>query len=147
MIDGDAFKVERHGLRVTQPLDESGRVDDNGYVQLDCSVPGEGRRWGRIDYSKGFAQWWFLSHIDFHVPSEHTQEGKHYSAEAQMYHYYQKESVDGGTDNENEVSVTESSIRSLSTSHVTYTHLIIFYFHLCCIADGYGFRLYGCRRG
>jgi hypothetical protein len=104
MIDGDAFTVERHALRVAQPLDESGALDDDGFVRLDCLIQGEGRRWGRLDYSKGFPEWWFLSHIDFHVPSEHTQEGKHYSAEAQMYHYYQEPGVDAGTSNENEVS-------------------------------------------
>jgi hypothetical protein len=104
MIDGDAFSVERHALRVTQPLDENSS-DENGFVRLDCAVPGEGRRWGRLDYSKGFAEWWYLSHIDFHVPSEHTQEGKHYSAEAQMYHYYSEPGLDAGTDNQNEVSL------------------------------------------
>lgn len=36
----------------------------------------------------GFSDWWYLSHTDIHVPSEHTQEGKRYDAEIQMYHFY-----------------------------------------------------------
>jgi carbonic anhydrase len=103
MIDGDAFTVERHALRVTQPLLLDGSTDDKGFVRLDCLVQGIGRRWGRLDYSKGFAEWWFLSHIDFHVPSEHTQNGKHYSAEAQMYHFYEEPGRDAGTGNDNEM--------------------------------------------
>ena len=31
---------------------------------------------------------WYLSHIDIHTPSEHTQEGKRYDAELQMHHFY-----------------------------------------------------------
>jgi hypothetical protein len=31
---------------------------------------------------------WFLSHIDVHTPSEHTQEGKRYDAELQLQHFY-----------------------------------------------------------
>ena len=98
LIDADAITVERHALRVTQPVDdELGRM---GNLRLDC--PGPPRRFGRIDFSKGFADWWFLSHIDFHVPSEHTQDGKRYSAEAQMYHFYSEESGNAAG-NENEV--------------------------------------------
>jgi hypothetical protein len=31
---------------------------------------------------------WYLSHIDVHVPSEHTQEGKRYDAEIELFHFY-----------------------------------------------------------
>jgi carbonic anhydrase len=31
---------------------------------------------------------WFLSHVDIHTPSEHSQEGKQYDAELQMHHFY-----------------------------------------------------------
>ena len=109
LIDADAITVERHALRVTQPVDdELGRA---GNLRLDC--PGPPRSFGRIDFSKGFADWWFLSHIDFHVPSEHTQDGKRYSAEAQMYHFYSEESGNAAG-NENEVrlrlSITFSTV-------------------------------------
>lgn len=44
--------------------------------------------------------WWYLSHIDFHVPSEHTQEGKRYDAEIQMYHFYSVSDEQAGIGNE-----------------------------------------------
>jgi Eukaryotic-type carbonic anhydrase len=78
----NSFRVDRHALRVIQPI----VLGQNNTYELDCY--NEGRRWGRIDFSKGFSAWWQLSHIDFHVPSEHTQEGKRYDAELQMYHFY-----------------------------------------------------------
>lgn len=90
LIESDAFTVERHGLRIAQPItvyddwtnDIDGVVDG---IHLECRIPGLGSRFGRIDFSKGFSQWWYLSHIDIHVPSEHTQEGKRYDAEIQLY--------------------------------------------------------------
>lgn len=93
LIDSDAFTIERHGLRISQPItvyedlnnDTDGSVDG---VRLECRREGIGNRFGRIDYSKGFSHWWYLSHIDVHVPSEHTQEGKRYDAEIQLYHFY-----------------------------------------------------------
>mmetsp|Transcript_3904 Transcript_3904/g.6921 ORF Transcript_3904/g.6921 Transcript_3904/m.6921 type:complete len:439 (-) Transcript_3904:46-1362(-) len=93
LVDADAFTIERHGLRIAQPItvydditeDVDGVVDG---VRLNCRLPGNGTRFGRIDFSKGFSDWWLLSHIDIHVPSEHTQEGKRYSAEIEMYHFY-----------------------------------------------------------
>jgi hypothetical protein len=54
----------------------------------------------RIDFSKGFSQWWHLSHTDFHVPSEHTQEGKRYAGEIQMYHWYSVSAAVAGIHNE-----------------------------------------------
>jgi hypothetical protein len=41
-----------------------------------------------LDYSKGFPDWWFLSHTEITVPSEHTQEGKYYDAEVHLAHFY-----------------------------------------------------------
>lgn len=90
-----AFKIDRHALRIVQPTK---RKSDGGFT-VDC--PSElGRYWGRIDFSRGFSAWWFLSHIDVHVPSEHTQEGKRYDGEIQMYHFYSKTGEDAGIDNE-----------------------------------------------
>lgn len=91
--DADAFTIERHALRIAQPIevyddvaDDTDGVPDG--VRLMCRIPGRGSRFGRIDYSKGFSDWWHLSHIDVHVPSEHTQEGTRYDAEIQLYHFY-----------------------------------------------------------
>ena len=95
----DAFSIERHALKVTQPL-EYGEGGDEG-IRLDCTIGGEdGRRFGRIDFSRGFSYWWFLSHIDFKVPSEHTQDGKRYSAEVQMAHFFSLSGEDAGVNNE-----------------------------------------------
>ena len=93
LVEQDQFTIERHGLRIGQPItvykdmvnDTDGVADG---VKLECRVKGRGSKFGRIDFSKGFSDWWYLSHTDLHVPSEHTQEGKRYDAEIQMYHFY-----------------------------------------------------------
>ncbi|OEU13118.1 alpha carbonic anhydrase [Fragilariopsis cylindrus CCMP1102] len=93
LVKQDQFTIERHGLRIGQPItvykdmvnDTDGVADG---VKLECRVKGRGSKFGRIDFSKGFSDWWYLSHTDLHVPSEHTQEGKRYDAEIQMYHFY-----------------------------------------------------------
>jgi carbonic anhydrase len=97
LVDADAFSVERGSLRVTQPISVDPQTNE---VDLECPNTGTGKRFGRIDYSKGFSQWWFLSHIDFSTPSEHTQEGKRYDAEAQMYHFYSVSAAEAGVANE-----------------------------------------------
>jgi hypothetical protein len=91
-----AFVIDRHALRIVQPMAWS---DALGKYRLDCN-DGTGRRWGRIDFSKGFSHWWLLSHVDVHVPSEHTQEGKRYSGELQMYHFYSLPEAQTGIHNE-----------------------------------------------
>jgi hypothetical protein len=96
MIASDAFTVERHALRITQPI----TVFADDEIQIDCSLQGVGRKFGRIDFSKGFSQWWFLSHIDFHTPSEHTQEGKRYDGEIQLHHFYSATALEAGVENE-----------------------------------------------
>jgi hypothetical protein len=102
LIETDAFTIERHGLRVTQPLYlepsvpgvKVGTVTDSyvvgvkDTVKLACDVPRRGLRFGRLDYSKGFSKWWYLSHMDFKVPSEHTQDGRRFDAEIQIQHFY-----------------------------------------------------------
>lgn len=91
----DSFVVDRHALRIIQPISMS----QNGTYRIDCHDD-EGRRYGRIDFSKGYSQWWHLSHIDFHLPSEHTQEGKRYDGELHMYHFYSVSGEQAGVDNE-----------------------------------------------
>lgn len=76
------FLIRRHALQILQPVDENG--------DLQCfnkSVYGEG--YPRLDYSKGFPNWWFLAHTEISVPSQHTQEGKRYDAEVSMAHFYE----------------------------------------------------------
>lgn len=87
LLDANAFTIERHALRITQPITILDHKTNE--LRIDCEFPnGRGRKFGRIDFSRGFSQWWFLSHIDIHTPSEHTQEGKRYDAELQMHHFY-----------------------------------------------------------
>ena len=89
----DAFTIERHALRIAQPISvyDDFNQDLDGVrdgVRLNCRIPGKGSRFGRIDYSKGFSEWWHLSHIDVHVPSEHAQDGVRYDGEIQLQHFY-----------------------------------------------------------
>eukprot|EP00539_Tryblionella_compressa_P020123 CAMPEP_0178866638 /NCGR_PEP_ID=MMETSP0747-20121128/5052_1 /TAXON_ID=913974 /ORGANISM="Nitzschia punctata, Strain CCMP561" /LENGTH=570 /DNA_ID=CAMNT_0020533509 /DNA_START=1 /DNA_END=1713 /DNA_ORIENTATION=- len=91
--NAEAFTIERHALRISQPIEVYDNItqDTDGLpdgVRLMCRVSGIGSRFGRIDYSKGFSDWWYLSHMDIHVPSEHTQEGRRYDAEIQLAHFY-----------------------------------------------------------
>jgi hypothetical protein len=108
LVDKKAFSIERHALKVTQPLEITPEV-----TRLDCPADG-GRKFGRIDFSKGFSAWWFLSHIDFKVPSEHTQDGKRYSAEVQMAHFYSLGASEAGVENQVRNVVGYFSIRGLS---------------------------------
>eukprot|EP00542_Grammatophora_oceanica_P020995 CAMPEP_0194028994 /NCGR_PEP_ID=MMETSP0009_2-20130614/2856_1 /TAXON_ID=210454 /ORGANISM="Grammatophora oceanica, Strain CCMP 410" /LENGTH=525 /DNA_ID=CAMNT_0038668555 /DNA_START=24 /DNA_END=1601 /DNA_ORIENTATION=- len=93
--DQGGFTIEPHTLKITQPTE----IVADGSIRLSCPSEG-GRRWGKIDFSKGFSQWWFLSHIDFKVPSEHSQEGKFYSGEIQMAHFYSVTGDEANVDNE-----------------------------------------------
>ena len=97
--DKKAFTIERHALKIVQPIEPTGNAPNE--YQLACQNATTGARtWGKIDFSRGFSQWWHLSHIDFHVPSEHTQEGKQYSGELQMYHWYSVNATVAGIHNE-----------------------------------------------
>jgi Eukaryotic-type carbonic anhydrase len=90
----NGFSIERHALKITQPMSSN---EDGGKIRrLDCST----NRYGKIDFPKGYSDWWYLSHMDFHVPSEHTQMGKRYSGELQMYHFYSVTGKAAGVDNE-----------------------------------------------
>jgi hypothetical protein len=62
----NAFTIERYGLTIKQPIGQN--KENGGFYGIACNQqPGTGRRWGRVDFPKGFSQWWLLSHIDFHV--------------------------------------------------------------------------------
>ena len=99
----DSFTIERHSLKLAQPIDFDGTFGDGYEFRLDCPGPdGAPRRFGRVDFSWGFNFWWFLAHIDIKIPSEHTQNGKRYSAEVQMAHFFSTEP--GNDRNDNEVS-------------------------------------------
>jgi len=84
LVAGNAFSIERHALRVVQPLEDLG----NGNYQLACARNGRYRMFGKLDYPHGFAKWWYLSNMEIHVPSEHTQNGKVYDAEIHLNHFY-----------------------------------------------------------
>jgi carbonic anhydrase len=94
-----AFRIDRHALRIIQPMREVKTVNGTTY-ELDCANENGTKRWGKVDFSRGFSNWWHLSHIDFHMPSEHTQEGKRYDAELQLYHFYSVTGKEAGVDNE-----------------------------------------------
>eukprot|EP00934_Nitzschia_sp_Nitz4_P000841 Nitzschia sp. Nitz4//scaffold115_size69933//22785//24554//NITZ4_005998-RA/size69933-processed-gene-0.55-mRNA-1//1//CDS//3329533487//841//frame0 len=96
LVAANAFTIERHALRISQPI----TTDENDDVSIDCFIEGKGRRFGRLDYSRGFSEWWYLSHIDIHTPSEHTQDGKRYDAELQLHHWYSVGYSETGVNNE-----------------------------------------------
>jgi len=105
LIDADAFTIERHALRISQPIEvyDDFLQDLDGIpdgVRLGCRREGFGSRFGRIDFSKGFSEWWYLSHTDIHTPSEHTQEGVRYDVEIQLHHFYSVTPDEAGINNE-----------------------------------------------
>ncbi len=81
--DPNNFRIRRHALQILQP------VDDNG--ELQCRQSDGRNSFPRLDYSKGFPNWWHLSHTEITVPSEHFQEGKQYDAEVHLAHFYELE--------------------------------------------------------
>ena len=86
----NAITVERHALLVRQPIARGA----DGQYRLQC----EGGAFGRTDFPKGFPHEWYLSHVDFKMPSEHVQHDKRYAGEVQFYQFYSD--VTGGTNNE-----------------------------------------------
>lgn len=80
----DQFEIARHALKINIPIQSNG--------DIDCVRESDGfRQFPRLDYSKGFPDWWWLDHIEITVPSSHTQEGKRYAAEVILAHFYQIE--------------------------------------------------------
>jgi hypothetical protein len=61
LIRLNAFSIERHALQIKQPIEMS-----NGAYRVACRKNGQSF-WGRLDYSKGFSDLWYLSHTDIHV--------------------------------------------------------------------------------
>jgi hypothetical protein len=56
LIEANAFTIERHSLRITQPITVLDQKTNE--LQIDCVFPdGRGRKFGRIDFSRGFSQW------------------------------------------------------------------------------------------
>lgn len=115
--DADAFTIERHALRISQPIsvyDNFGQDQDGvkDGVKLECRIEGKGSRFGKIDYSKGFSQWWHLSHIDIHTPSEHTQDGVRYDGEIQLQHFYSVPARETGTDVNNEMGTVSVFLKA-----------------------------------
>jgi hypothetical protein len=77
----DQFEINRHALQIHVPTREDGKID--------CWVQGEGRKFPRLDYSKGFPDWWWMQRTDIVMPSLHWQEGHQYAAEVTLAHFYE----------------------------------------------------------
>jgi hypothetical protein len=73
------FHIRRHALQILQPTDRNGNIR--------CPSTGD-HRFPRIDYPKGFPEWWHLAHTEISVRSEHFQETKQYDAEVHLSHFY-----------------------------------------------------------
>jgi hypothetical protein len=76
----DSFSIERHALRLEMPQQDDG--------QIACEEFGE-RLYPRIDYSKGFPNWWWMQRVEIMAPSNHIQEGHRYPAEVILKHFYE----------------------------------------------------------
>ena len=76
----DQFTIERHALQIHTPQLSNG--------DIACKERNR-RRYPRIDYSKGFPDWWWMQRTDVMVPSHHTQEGFQYAAEVTLAHFYE----------------------------------------------------------
>jgi hypothetical protein len=77
----DQFTIERHALQIHIPQQSNGDiacVDEDGK-----------RRYPRLDYSKGFPDWWWMQRMDVTVPSQHTQQGFQYAGEVTLAHFYE----------------------------------------------------------
>jgi len=74
------FRIRRHALQILQPVDAQGN--------LQCRRQDGRNSFPRLDYPKGFPDWWHLSHTEVTVPSEHFQAGKQYDAEVHLAHFY-----------------------------------------------------------
>lgn len=75
------FEISRHSLQMYIPMRDDG--------DIDCANASGERKYPRLDYSKGFPDWWHLDRTDIKVPSEHTQQGKRYAAEVVLSHFYE----------------------------------------------------------
>jgi len=76
------FEISPHALQIHMPMRNNG--------DIDCADSDGDRKFPRLDYSKGFPDWWHLDRTDIKVPSEHTQHGKRYAAEVSLAHFYEE---------------------------------------------------------
>lgn len=96
-----AFSIERHALRIGQPLERMPNDGGPSSFRLNCTSPKGERKFPRIDFAKGFSEFFFLSHTEIKVPSEHTQDGIRYDAEVQLPHFFSVSAEEnGGTPNQ-----------------------------------------------
>jgi len=77
----ESFEISRHALQLHTPMRNNG--------DIDCANAQGERMYPRLDYSKGFPDWWHLDRTDIKTPSEHTQHGKRYAAEVTLAHFYE----------------------------------------------------------
>jgi len=77
----DQFEIARHALQIHTPLRANG--------DIDCENEAGERKFPKVDYSKGFPDWWYLSRTDISVPSHHVQHGQRYAAEVVLSHFYE----------------------------------------------------------
>jgi hypothetical protein len=77
----DQFDIMRHALRMNVPQLPNGDVD--------CIDENGLRVYPRLDYSKGFPDYFFMQSMEISVPSQHRQQGKRYAAEVMLYHFYE----------------------------------------------------------
>lgn len=81
-MDGQ-FEIGRNALMIHTPLNNNG--------DIDCVNNAGERKFPKLDYSKGFPDWWYLSRTEITTPSEHVQQGKRYAAEVKLSHFYEIE--------------------------------------------------------
>ena len=77
----NGFSIERHALRLEIPQLPDG--------QIACVDQFGQRLYPRLDYSKGFPDWWWMQRIEVMAPSSHRQEGVQYAAEVILQHFYE----------------------------------------------------------
>ena len=77
----NSFSIERHALRLEIPQLPDG--------QIACVDQLGQRLYPRLDYSKGFPNWWWMQRIEIMAPSSHKQEGVQYAAEVILQHFYE----------------------------------------------------------
>ena len=76
------FHIRRHALTVASPLGNDG--------VLDCPN-GFGGHFPQLDYSKGYPDWWFLSHMDIKTPAEWLQDGVRYDGQINYAQFYERD--------------------------------------------------------
>jgi hypothetical protein len=113
MATKDTFQIERHALQIHIPTNDDG--------DIDCTRKSDNaRRWPRLDYSKGFPDWWWMSRMDVTVPSQHHQEGVQYAAEVTLAHFYEIGHP------KNQVRLRPVKNHLLVNMHFAFIHFLVF---------------------